>query len=258
MPALVRAFPDSYPGFYAGRGVTIDLTLARRQHAAYVAALEEAGLAVRRVPADERFPDCVFIEDTAVVFNNIVVVTRMAAHREGEQAGVLPFLETTHRVVRLPPGATLDGGDVLHAGEVTCVGRSRRSNAAGAAALREALAPRPVIEIPVEHCLHLKSAATWLGDGTMLAAGDWVDVARFPTDRVLLTAPGENKAANTLRVGSRLLALSRYGATFDRLRTFCDQHAVSLVGLDESEAEKGDGSLTCLSIVFTPASDPSS
>ena len=247
--ALIRRPPRSYQVFYAARGVEIDLVRADRQHSAYVAALRSAGLGIETIEPDERFPDCVFIEDTAVVWQDRALRACMTPHREGEQSAAIAHLRRRHHIVTLAPGATLDGGDVMHAGETTYVGRSSRTNAAAVAALRDFLAPRRVIEVPVERCLHLKSAATWLGEGTVLAARDLVDVSWFEVDRVLFTAPGEDRAANTLRIGSDLLMLDGYPATAAVLCDFAAKHQVTLHPLDMSEFEKGDGSLTCLSII---------
>jgi len=248
--ALTRRPPRSYQAYYAAQHVSIDLARADAQHAAYTKALRSAGLGIEAIDPDERFADSVFIEDTAVVWQQRALRTRMASHREGEQSAVIAYLQRRHEIVTLPPGATLDGGDVLHAGDLTYVGRSSRTNPAGAAALREFLAPRTVVEIPVERCLHLKSAATWLGNGTLLAALDLVDVSAFDVPRVMFTAAGEDKAANTLRVGDRLLVLKGYPGTLAALREFAAEHRVRLSPLDMSEFEKGDGSLTCLSILL--------
>lgn len=250
--ALIRRPPRSYRDFYVPHGITIDLSLADEQHAAYVVALQAAGLAISPIEPDEAFADCVFIEDTAVVWNGRALRTRMAPHREGEQDVVFRHLEATHDLRTLPPGATLDGGDVLHTEKLTYVGRSSRTNAAGAAALREFLAParRRVIEVPVDRCLHLKSAATWLGDDTLVVAHDLVDISFFESEHVLFTAEGEDKAANAIRVGSHLLVLAGYPATAGTFWEFARYRDVTLHTLDMSEFEKGDGSLSCLSILM--------
>jgi dimethylargininase len=249
--ALVRPPPRSYRDYYAGQGITIDLALADAQHAAYVAALRASELAVTMIPADESFADGVFIEDTAVVWGGRMLVTRMVERREGEQAAVRRHLQTTHDVITLPEGARLEGGDVMHGGEVTYVGLTQRTNTRGADALRDFLAPsqRPVITVPVERCLHLKTAATWLGEGTLLAATDLVDVSRFQFDHLIATPPGESHAANTLRIGHTLLFRSSFPATGRRLRQFSADHGLTPVELELTEFEKGDGSLTCLSII---------
>jgi dimethylargininase len=248
--ALTRRPPRSYQAFYAARDVIIDLVRTDAQYAAYIKALRAAGLGIETIDPDERFADSVFIEDTAIVWQQRALRTRMAVHREGEQSAVIAHLQRRHEIVTLPPGATLDGGDVLHTTDLTYVGRSSRTNAAGAAAVRDFLAPRQVVEVPVDRCLHLKSAATWLGNGTLLAALDLIDVSGFDVARVMFTAPGEDKAANTLRIGDRLLMLNGYPATAATLREFAAEHRVRLSPLDMSEFEKGDGSLTCLSILL--------
>src|ERR1019366_6853887 len=165
---------------------------------------------------------------------------------------VVRHLQPTHEMVTLPAGATLDGGDVLHTEDVTYVGRSRRTNAAGAGALRAFLAPskRRVVEVPVDRCLHLKSAATWLGDETLLVAHDLIDVSYFEIERVLFTAEGEEKAPNTLRIGSHLLLLAGNPGSAATLWEFAQYRDLTLHTLAMSEFEKGDGSLTCLSIVM--------
>lgn len=248
--ALIRRLPRSYQAFYAAHGVTIDLARADAQHAAYVKALRAGGLGIETIEPDERFADCVFIEDAAVVWQDRALRTRMAPHREGEQSAVIAHLQRRHEIVTLPPGATLDGGDVMHAGDTTYVGRSSRTNSAGAAALRDFLAPRQVVEVPIDRCLHLKTAATWLGDDTMLAALELVDVSNFDVAKVMFTAPGEDKAANTLRIGDHLLVLDGYPATIAVLREFAGEHRIRLRPVGMSEFEKGDGSLTCLSIIL--------
>ncbi len=204
------------------------------------------------IPSVELFADGVFIEDTGVVWKGRMLVSRMIARREGEQAAVREMLQATHEIVALPDGARLDGGDVLHTDSSTYVGLSSRTNHDGIEALREFLAPhrRPVVAVPVEHCLHLKTAATWLGNGTMLAATELVDVAAFAVERILPTPPGEAHAANTLRIGDSLLCRSSFPATADLLAEFAAEHDVTLTRLDLTEFEKGDGSLTCLSIIY--------
>src|SRR5205814_746378 len=50
----------------AGLGAP-DYELALGQHAAYCAALEQCGLQLIRLEADERYPDSCFVEDAALV-----------------------------------------------------------------------------------------------------------------------------------------------------------------------------------------------
>jgi len=248
--ALMRRVPDAYARFYRDRGISISAELARRQHAAYAGALRAAGLEVHLLDADEAFPDCVFVEDPAVVWSGRTLLARMAPHREGEQRGVADALARWHEIVPLPAGAHLEGGDVLHVGDTTYVGLTTRTNAAGAAALREFLSPagRRVVEVPIANYLHLKSAVTYLGNGALVAVPGCEGLDAFDVDEVVLADAAEPVAANSLRVGSHLLTPAGNPRTEARLRAFAGRHGVEVVPLDVSEFEKGEGSLTCLSI----------
>ena len=60
--------------------VVIDLDLAVTQHAGYRAALEQTGAPVTVLPGDPQLPDCVFVEDAAVVLGpRRVLITRPGA-----------------------------------------------------------------------------------------------------------------------------------------------------------------------------------
>jgi len=251
--ALVRRVAKTYASYYQERGISISPELAESQFNAYISALESAGLQVQMVDADWHYPDCVFIEDPAIVYTSRVLMARMTVHREGEQPPVEAKLRQWHEIVKLPPGAQLEGGDVLHVDETTYVGLSRRTNRAGAEALREFLNPfgRRVIPVPATEWMHLKTAVTYLGNGTLVAAPDFKKALRyFEVEDIILTDRAEINAANCLRIRDHLLIPAKYPITEKRLKSFAENHGVKIVPLDISEFEKGEGSLTCLSIIW--------
>jgi dimethylargininase len=251
--ALVRPPPESYVDYYARKGCAIDGDLVARQHSGYEAALESAGLEVTRVAPDEKFPDGVFIEDTAVVCNGrALIVTMQNADREGEQGGVEEVLRKTHSITRLERGAMLDGGDVMRIDDTFYVGMSGRTNEAGFSGLKDFASELGMraVAVPVRHCLHLKTGVTYLGNGTLLAAPNWFDLSRLEVNDVISTGQGEEGAANTLRIGDHLLAVEGYPETASCLKEFAAKHHLQLRLLPMSEFQKGDGSLTCLSIIW--------
>lgn len=250
--ALMRRVPDSYEPFYGARGIAIDLQTARAQHAAYADALRAAGVRVHLLDADEAWPDCVFVEDPAVVVPPRALIGRLAAHREGEPPPVQAALREWHETVALDGGARLEGGDVLHVEDTTYVGLTARTNARGADALRDFLAPagRRVVAVRVPNYLHLKTAASYLGNGTLLAVPDFAGVKAFQVDQVIHTDAAEPVAANCLRVNGDLLVVAGNPRTEPRLRAFAERHGVRVVPLEISEFQKGDGSLTCLSTLW--------
>src|SRR3954447_1782740 len=67
----------------------IDYPRAASQHEAYVQLLESLGLTVTVLGAEPELPDAVFVEDTAVVVDELAVMTRPGAtSRRPEVASV--------------------------------------------------------------------------------------------------------------------------------------------------------------------------
>ena len=67
----------------------IDLGVARDQHHLYETLLEELGCQVERLDEDPAFPDSVFVEDIALVLDEVAVITRPGAlSRRGERDSI--------------------------------------------------------------------------------------------------------------------------------------------------------------------------
>jgi dimethylargininase len=251
--ALVREASPQYAAFYAQRGIEIHEALAHRQHAAYTQALRDAGLNVTTIPAHPQLHDCVFIEDTAIVWGRRALITCMTPLREGEQREVEQWLRANgFAISHLPKGARIEGGDVMHLEDATYVGLTERTNAAGVAALREFLAPlgRTVHGVSVPRCLHLKSAMTYLGDRTILISPALIDF-EVPEGYSRLAVPAsEAHAGNALRIGDVILFAAGFPQTAQKLSQFARAHQCRLVELEISEYQKGDGAITCSSILY--------
>ena len=144
--------------------VPIDLERARAQHDAYEWALVELGCTVRRVDSGADMPDAVFVEDAAIVLREGAIIARPGAEsRRGETRSVAEALARFGLSVReIQEPGTLDGGDVLVVGRDVFVGASRRTNPAGINQLRHIVNRfgYRVRAVPVQDCLHLKSAVT--------------------------------------------------------------------------------------------------
>ena len=227
----------------------IDVSRAVAQHRDYCERLERAGLEVERLPADPDCPDCCFVEDTAVVLDQVAVVTVPGAEaRRAETPVVAQALARHRRVERMTPPATLDGGDVLALGRRLFVGRTARSNDAGRAFLAAVVAPfgYDVTPVDVRGCLHLKSAVTALDEETLVGNPDWFDVAALTGYRLVAVDPSEPAAGNVLRVRDRVWAHAGFPRTLDRLER--EGHRVEPV--DVSEFVKAEAGLTCKSLLL--------
>lgn len=227
----------------------IDVDLARAQHARYEQALRDAGCEVRQLPEQASLPDSVFVEDTAVVLDEVAIITRPGAtSRRGEVDSVAGVLAGYRALSRLEAPATLDGGDVLKLGRTLYVGASSRSNMDGIAQLAAHAAPfgYRVEAVPLQGCLHLKSAATQVADDRVLVNPEWVDPACFRGHFWVGVDPREPHAANTLRVGGALVCSASHPRTANALQ----RAGLDVRVVDMAETEKAEGAMTCCSLVF--------
>ena len=227
----------------------IDLERAAVQHRDYCERLERAGFEVLRLPADPALPDCCFVEDAAVVFDELAVITVPGSvARRGETPAIAEALARHRHLERMSLPATLDGGDVLALGRRLFVGRTRRTNEPGIEFLRAAVAPHgyQVVPVAVTGCLHLKSAVTALDDETLLANPAWCDTTALAAGRILQVDATEPGAANVLRVRDEVWGHSGYPRTLDRL----DHASYRVTPVDISEFVKAEAALTCKSILF--------
>jgi len=226
----------------------IDVALARRQHAAYEAALEELGCEIRRLPEEPEMADSVFVEDTAVVFDEVAVIARPGAPaRRREVPSVEAALHPLRPLARIEGPGTLDGGDVLVIGRGVFVGLTSRTNEAGIERLRSIVAPHGyrVRAVEVRGCLHLKSAATALDDRAVLVYPGAIDPTVFDGLERIEVDPSEPDAANGLRIGDVFLHPAAFRRTARRIRT----HGLRVVPLDLSELAKAEGAVTCCSLL---------
>jgi dimethylargininase len=224
----------------------IDYERAADQHRRYRELLAELGCEVVDIPADPAHPDCVFIEDTAVVFADVAVITRPGAEsRRGEVGPVAEVVSRYRRIVRMEAPATLDGGDVLVLDDRIFVGRSERTNEEGMRQLRE-LSGREVVPVDLHGALHLKTAVTRVSGDTLLVNREWVDVAPFAGWTLLDIDPAEPFAANALLVQDTLICASAFTRTQALLRA----HGVRLRAVPADELAKAEGGVTCCCLLL--------
>jgi dimethylargininase len=125
--ALIRGVPNTFDrGLVSGPRTTINVPLARAQHETYQRHLRRAGYAVEKIPSSDDYPDCVFIEDVAVVIGSKAVVTRPGApSRRGEVPAVAGALADRFDLTHIEEPGTMDGGDVFVVSGTVYVGLSR-------------------------------------------------------------------------------------------------------------------------------------
>ena len=248
--AIVRT-----PGPHAGDGLTTSLlgkpdhATLLRQHAAYLQTLRDLGLAITHLDPLPGHPDAYFVEDTALLFPELAIVTRPGApQRRGEAEAMSATLATFRTLIRLAHPATLDGGDVLLVGKKVFVGLSERTNSSSAEQVARILMPHgyTVVPVPVPSGLHLKSSVTWAGGKVLVLTSALATLEAFAGYEHLIVPDEEGCAANVLWVNGTLLV----PGGFPRTTAMCARLGLPLKILDLSEVHKMDGALTCMSLRF--------
>jgi dimethylargininase len=227
----------------------IDLQVAREQHHSYEQLLEKLGARVVSLASEPDLPDSMFVEDPAIVLDELAVIFPLGTESRRREAASLAEAISKFRTleyVALP--GNLEGGDILRIGRKLFVGVTKRSNAEGIRQLAAILAPHhyEVIPVPVTGCLHLKSAVTCLGRQTLLANRAWFDPAPFSGYDWIDVDPAEPHAANALTLGNTII----FPASFPRTRARVEAQGFDLTPLDISELQKAESGLTCSSLIF--------
>jgi dimethylargininase len=235
----------------------IDYGRAVEQHRRYEDCLADLGAHVISLPAEPDLPDSMFVEDPAIVLDEIAVITRMKVEsRRGEAASLARALEPYRPLAWLREPGTLEGGDVLRMGRRLFAGVSPRTNATGIAQLADVLRPfgYSVDAVPLRGCMHLKSGCSALGDRAILVNRRWIDAAAFDGFELVDVAENEPHAANVLRVGETVIMAACFPATCRLVAS----RGYRVRWLDISELQKAESGLTCSCLLFNsqPVSPP--
>ncbi|TPG33819.1 dimethylargininase [Mycolicibacterium hodleri] len=223
----------------------LDVELAKRQWDGYLAALHRSGWPTVTIDGDDTMPDCVFVEDTVVMFGDLAVITNPRQPvRNPEIVAVRRTIDELGMESTTITEGTLDGGDVLKVGSRVYVGLSGTTSASAIEQLARILAPRgyTVAAVPLTRALHLKSAVTALPDGTVIGYEPVVDdPGLFPSFLAVPEEPG----AHVVILADDLLLMSSAAPQTAALLADRDYR---LERVDISEYEKLEGCVTCLSV----------
>jgi dimethylargininase len=240
MNAGLRTFVDR---------VSIDSNLAMRQHVEFRRMLGRCGALVRTIDGNRDLPDAAFVEDAAIMLDEVAVLASMgAADRRLELPVIAHELAKYRKLERVEPPASVEGGDVLAVGRTLLVGQSSRSDVAGIRALESIVGKYgyKVVRVPVGQSLHLKTACTALDDGTLLLNPSWLDTAPLAAFELVPVPEKEPWAANVLRVGGRIALAAAHPRTADLIR----KRGLVVETVDLSEFAKAEAGITCLCVLF--------
>lgn len=247
--AIVRPVPDSYDRCVRTNVEKIDVALAKKQHAEYCKALQKLGLKLIWIKGDNTLPDSCFVEDAAVIFGERAIICNMKVKSRVKEvvevANVLEKLKETH-YIKSP--ATIDGGDVLKIDDKVFVGLSARTNLHAIHQLRKTLenSNLEIIPVKVRNVLHLKSACTYLGNNYVIFSKGHFDTDLLRDYKKIIVPRGEEYAADCLAINRTVLMAKGYPKT----KKLIEKADFFVKELEMSEFRKGEGALTCLSIIW--------
>lgn len=227
----------------------IDVARAIAQHKAYQDCLAELGVRIVSLPAEPELPDAVFVEDAAVVLDEVAIISIMGAPSRRPEARSMVGTLSRYRPIRfLVEPATLDGGDVLRVGRSLFVGLSKRTNREGIEHLREILRPYDYQVQPVEvkGCLHLKSACSHIGNNTVLVNRSFIDAEPLRGFELIDVPDEEPGAANALLVNDVVIM----PVAFPQTHALLVRRGFPVRTIDLSELQKAEAGVTCTSILF--------
>ncbi|NNK96298.1 MAG: dimethylargininase [Desulfobacterales bacterium] len=228
---------------------SIDIEVIKTQHIDYCDMLRRCGVTVLTFNHNDRLPDSVFVEDTALVLDEIGIILSMGTEsRREENTFIASQLAKYRALERIRQPAQLEGGDILQIGKDLYVGLTSRSNQLGAQALANIVAPfgYRVETVEVIECLHLKTGCTALDENNVLINPQWVDSASFEKLNQLNVPPEEEFAANILRLGDIICMPSG----FPRTRKMIEDLGYKVMVIDISEFQKAEAGLTCISLLI--------
>jgi len=227
-----------------------DYELALRQHRRYIEALKSCGLKVTVMDADQRYPDSMFVEDTALLMQRCAIVTHPGApSRRGEVTAVLALLsEFYDNIDSIQPPGIVDAGDIMMVGEHCYIGLSARTNPEGASQIIDLLqdAGYSGSTVSISEALHLKSSVSYLENNYLVVTGELCAKTEFAEFRHIEIDSTERHAANCVWINNRVLMASGYPHSREKISAL----GYTVIELDVSEFEKLDGGLSCLSLRF--------
>jgi dimethylargininase len=227
-----------------------DYQLALQQHQQYIDALQQCGVEVTVLPADDNYPDSCFVEDPAIITTETAIITRPGADsRKGETKAIeQALLNQGLDIQHIKAPGTLDGGDVMMVDKHYYIGLSDRTNQQGAQRLIQILEQHGMTGETVEmnDMLHLKTGISYLENNKLLATGEFIEHPAFAGFETMPVEPAESYAANCIWVNDKVIA----PLGFPKTQTMIEQAGFQVITVDVSEFQKLDGGLSCLSLRF--------
>ncbi|MCX8588588.1 MULTISPECIES: dimethylargininase [unclassified Gilliamella] len=228
-----------------------DYQKALDQHNNYIRALQQCDVDITLLPADERFPDSVFVEDVALCTPHCAIITRPGAEsRRNETEIIIDTIERFYpkKVEKITAPGTVEAGDIMMVEDHYYIGLSARTNQEGANQMIAILQKYGLTGsvVTLEKVLHLKTGLAYLENNNLLAAGEFITKPEFQHLNIIEIPEQESYAANCIWVNDRVIMPAGYPITKAKIEALGYQ----VIEVDTSEYRKVDGGVSCMSLRF--------
>lgn len=229
-----------------------DYEKALKQHESYVETLKKCGVSVTVLEPLENFSDCCFVEDTAVLTKKCAIISNPGAEsRNKEPEYIVETIKKFYpedKIEYIKSPGTLEGGDVMMAGDHFYVGKSARTNEEGIKQFIKILNKYGLTgsEVPLEKVLHLKTGVNYIENNNMLVSGEFIDKKDFENYNKIIVPEEESYGANCIWVNGTVIVPEGY----PKIKKAVEDMGYKVLVTDTSEFKKIDGGLSCLSLRF--------
>jgi dimethylargininase len=208
------------------------------------------GLEVTILQPDHRYPDSIFVEDTALLTPQCAILTNPGApSRKGETEGIASVIRKYYSNIEViePPG-TLDAGDIMMVGSHYYIGLSDRTNMAGAEQIINILERYELSgsTVALQNVLHLKTGVSYLENENLLVSGEFINTEIFNSFNVIPVEPAESYAANSVWINGWVIMPAGFPNTLKSVK----EAGYKVLEVNTSEFQKLDGGISCLSLRF--------
>ncbi|WP_059103947.1 dimethylarginine dimethylaminohydrolase family protein [Shouchella shacheensis] len=231
----------------------IDKVVATEEHEKLVEALKEAGVRVYEIPAEEQFPEQVFMRDTGFVIDDTFYIARLKSNvRQGEEQVLAIFAAEHDKPFEHLSIGTIEGGDVVLAEDRVYVGASGRTSKDS---LKPLEANHPEIEFEWieidDEYLHLDCVFNPISENEALVYREAIapsDITRLEERYTLIDVSKEEQfhlGVNVFSIGEKtVIALPINKETNAKLRAV----GYNVIEVPFSEIIKSGGGFRCVTL----------
>ncbi len=219
-----------------------------KEHNSYIKAISDLGLRINLLDPLEEFPDSIFVEDPAIVYNSkCIILNPFASSRNGENKIISTEIQKFFDEIFFIDEGFIEGGDILNINNHFIIGLSTRTNKLGAQKLSKLLqsfgATVTICNTP-KKILHFKSECSLIDDDLILVSNEMAQIDYLKKNFKLIELPlGEEGAANCLRINEKLLIPKGFIRSEEIL-----SKNFNIVKIKVDEISKIDAGLSCMSL----------